>query len=31
LSEDLDEALKKALKAKDILKIRGSKKIWVSH
>lgn len=27
LSEDLDEALKKALKAKDILKIRGSKKI----
>ena len=26
LSEDLDEALKKALKAKDILKIRGSKK-----
>lgn len=27
LSEDLDEALKKALKAKDILKIRGSKKL----
>lgn len=27
LSEDLDEALKKALKAKDILKIRGSKKV----
>ena len=31
LSEDIDEALKKALKAKDILKIRGSKKVWVSH
>lgn len=31
LDENLDVALKKALKAKDILKIKGSKKIWVSH
>ena len=31
LDENLDDALKKAQKAKEILKVKGSIKIWVSH
>jgi len=31
LDDDINKALEKANKAKNILKIKGSKKIWVSH
>ena len=31
LDDDIKKALEKANKAKDILKIKGSKKVWVNH
>lgn len=31
LDDDINVALEKANKAKDILKIKGSKKVWINH